>query len=299
MMTQIDFQFRRSRGIVWVCDIVSSSSYLNDNETADDLEEFLPRFHWFSNAIVTAAGGRFIKWVGDGFLAWFETELHRHIPEKSYAVIQAAYHLTNILNVTQLDIAPKKKFRVRHGMTFEHDAHLTKILHEDGHEDLDITGRAVVLAFRLATVNAHHPNIVAEKQIVEGFRGKGPIRITFRKWAVKSDDRLKHFKGQRWGTKSIYRSSETTSKSLSLKSLVSRVKRFIRIAEEPPDDSNFPPSEFTKKLVQSMFSGPQWAVQSICDFAVFVGGMIEPLKEFVELVESLETARKEEERSSS
>lgn len=293
-MMPIDFQFQRSRGIVWVCDIVHSSSYLNDNETADDLEQFLPRFHWFSNAVVTASGGRFVKWVGDGFLSWYETELLRHLPNKSYAVIQAAYHLTNILNVTQLDVTPKKKFKVRHGMAFEHDAHLTKILHADGHEDLDITGRAVVLAFRLATVEAHHPSIVAEKAIVEGFRGYGPIGIPFRKWAVRSDDRLKYFKGERWGTKSIYRSSETTSKKSSLKALVSKAKEFIRVAEGLPEDATFPASEFTETLVRTMLSGPQWAVQSIGDFAVFVGDMIEPLKEFVELADSLKAARNEE-----
>ena len=298
-MSLINFQFHRSRGIVWVCDIVSSSRYLNDNETADALENFLPRFHWFSNAVVTAAGGRFIKWTGDGFLAWFETELHRHLPDKSYDVIQAAFHLTNILNVTQLDIAPKKKFRVRHGITFEHDAYLTNMRHEDGHEDFDITGRAVVLAFRLATVNANHPNIVAEKQIVEGFRGKGPLRITFRKWAVKGDDRLKHFKGQRWGTKSIYRTSEATGKSPSLKRLISIAKNIIRTVEEPPDEPSFPPNEFTRNLVQAMFNGPQWAVNSICNYAVFVGDMVEPLKEFVEHTESLEASRKEQKRSSS
>lgn len=298
-MTQINFRFRRSRGIVWVCDIVSSSSYLNDDDSVDALEEFLPRFHWFSNVVVTAAGGKFIKWTGDGFLAWFETELHRHLPEKSYAVIQAAYHLTLIMNVTQLDVAPKKKFKVRHGMTYEHDAHLTKITYADGHEDLDITGRAVVLAFRLSSVEAHHPNIVAEKEIIDGYRRKGPIRINFRKWAVKADDRLKHFKGERWGTKFLYRSSESRSKPSSTKALVSRVKKFIRIVEEPSYIPDYSSSEFTENLVHAMLRGPQWAVQTMGDYAVFVGDMIEPLKGFLDIAESIEAANENSDEGSS
>jgi class 3 adenylate cyclase len=74
-----EFKFSRSRGIVWVCDIVNSSKYLNDNESADDLEEFLQRSYWAAAIIVEAAGGGFIKWTGDGFLAWLETPLHREL----------------------------------------------------------------------------------------------------------------------------------------------------------------------------------------------------------------------------
>jgi class 3 adenylate cyclase len=67
------FEFERSRGIVWVCDLSKSSTFLNDNDTASALESFLPRLYWASAMTVEAAGGRFIKWTGDGFLAWFET----------------------------------------------------------------------------------------------------------------------------------------------------------------------------------------------------------------------------------
>src|SRR5207244_9585728 len=70
------FEARRSRGIVWVCDIESSSKYINSNESAEALELFLQRFLFLSLIFVEAAGGGFIMWTGDGFLAWFETSLY-------------------------------------------------------------------------------------------------------------------------------------------------------------------------------------------------------------------------------
>jgi len=36
--------------------------------------------------VVESAGGRFIKWTGDGFLAWFETPLHRELGKVADAV---------------------------------------------------------------------------------------------------------------------------------------------------------------------------------------------------------------------
>jgi class 3 adenylate cyclase len=103
-MTEIKkFEFERSRGIIWACDLVKSSKFLNDNESADTLEEFLPRLYWTSVIAVEAAGGQFIKWTGDGFLAWFETPLHRLISEKTSNVFRAAYLMTTLVNITQLE----------------------------------------------------------------------------------------------------------------------------------------------------------------------------------------------------
>src|SRR6266568_880871 len=72
------FEARRSRGIVWVCDIESSSKYLNSNESAEALELFLQRFLFLSLIFVEAAGGGFIKWMGDGFLAGLKPPLLAH-----------------------------------------------------------------------------------------------------------------------------------------------------------------------------------------------------------------------------
>src|SRR5918911_1177387 len=157
------FAFERSRGIIWVCDLADSSKYLNDNQTADDLETFLPRLYWIASMIVDAAGGKFIKWTGDGFIAWFEMLLHRMLGEKATIVFGAATQLTLIVNVTQLGLKPKRKFKIRHGVSYEQDALLIKISHEGGVESLDLIGRAVVLAFRLSGIPAKFPSIVTQK----------------------------------------------------------------------------------------------------------------------------------------
>ncbi|SRR6266496_1044785 len=110
--------------------------------------------------IVDAAGGKFIKWTGDGFIAWFEMPLHRMLGEKAATVFDAATQLSFIVNVTQLGLKPKRKFKIRHGVSYEQDALLIKISHEGGVESLDLIGRAVVLAFRLSGIPAKSPSIV-------------------------------------------------------------------------------------------------------------------------------------------
>lgn len=198
------FEFDRSRGVAWVCDLVGSSKHLNDNRVVDDLEAFLPRLYWTASMMVEAAGGRFVKWTGDGFLAWFEVPLHRTLGEQAAAVFTAAWQLTTLLNVTQLGLSPQRQFRVRHGVTYEQDALLIKISHPGGYKSLDIVGRAVVLAFRLSSISAEFPGIVTQKELADVSRAHRPEGLDFRKWNVGVEEKLKHFKGERWGTNSIY-----------------------------------------------------------------------------------------------
>ena len=114
------FEARRSRGIVWVCDIESSSKYLNSNESAEALELFLQRFLFLSLIFVEAAGGGFIKWTGDGFLAWFETPLHRTLGVIASEIFNAAWMLSFYVNVSQLGVKAAVKFKIRHAVTYEH-----------------------------------------------------------------------------------------------------------------------------------------------------------------------------------
>ncbi len=110
-MTVIDkFEGRRARGIVWVCDLASSSKYLNNNESAEALEKFLERFLYMSLVFVEAAGGKYIKWTGDGFLAWFETPLYRNAGSVASRVFNAAWYLSLLVNITQLNVKSRTKF---------------------------------------------------------------------------------------------------------------------------------------------------------------------------------------------
>src|ERR1051326_3424248 len=62
---RVEFKFRRSRGVVWVCDVAGSSSRLNSETGVENTEAFLPRLYWVATLAVESAGGRFIKWTGD------------------------------------------------------------------------------------------------------------------------------------------------------------------------------------------------------------------------------------------
>ena len=162
------FSFERGRGVVWVCDVESSSKHLNDDKSVSAMEEFLPRLHWLGKVAVSAAGGCFLKWTGDGFLAWFPIALHRELASKSPDVIEAIWHLTVMNNVTGLGVTERTRFHLRHGVTVEHDALITKISEEHG-ESIDLIGRSVVLAFRLAGIRAGFPKH-------RGSKGSGRFR---------------------------------------------------------------------------------------------------------------------------
>src|SRR5205807_9573897 len=107
------FEARRSRGIVWVCDIESSSKYLNSNESAEALELFLQRFLFLSLIFVESAGGGLIRWTGDGFLAWLETPLHRTLGVIASELFNAAWMLSFSVNVAQLCAKPSVAFTIR------------------------------------------------------------------------------------------------------------------------------------------------------------------------------------------
>ena len=91
-MKDTSFTFNRQRGLVWVCDIERSSRLLNDNESVEAIEEYLPRLHWLAKVSASAADGNFVKWTGDGFLAWFPIDLHRELGLHVVKVVRD-YHL--------------------------------------------------------------------------------------------------------------------------------------------------------------------------------------------------------------
>ena len=251
------FQFSRSRGIVWVCDIVNSSKYLNNNESADELEEFLQRFYWTSAIIVDAAEGKFVKWTGDGFLAWFETPLHRELGKRINTLFRAAWHLSFLINITQLGLKPPKNFKIRHGITYEQDALLTTITHPDGHKSVDITGRTVVLAFRLSGIQSDFPNIITQRELVQASRAEGSFSTDFKKWLPSDEDKLRYFKGNSWGLNSIYISGSFRKRTQSLSAIIKNTSKVIKEAE-----GYLPVSQkstgFAANFLARMNAGPDW-----------------------------------------
>jgi class 3 adenylate cyclase len=257
-MAEPTFDFQRSKGIVWVCDLARSSSYLNDNAFVDLLEIFLPRLLFISRGVVAAADGRFIKWTGDGFLAWFELPLDRLLGERTAAVFNAAWHLAFLVNVTQLGLSPQRKFRIRQGITYEKDALLMEIPRPSGEPDLDIIGRGVVLATRLSGIEADFPSIATQRELVEAVREFEPWMGRFQHLRIGKGERLKHFKGEAYGTKSVYASKERTPRMLGslsgVKKEAARITKSITTATGKDDHKTL----FSMRFQQFMGAGPEW-----------------------------------------
>lgn len=270
------FEFARSRGIVWVCDVAGSSSRLNSDHGVEDTEAFLPRLYWIAVLVVESAGGKFIKWTGDGFLAWFETPLHRDLHRTAIRCLEAVWHLTVIVNVTQLGLTPKRRFKIRHGLTYEQDAFLTKIIHHRGFETLDLIGRSVVLAFRLSGITADFPCIATHRDIVEAVgNNNGP---KFRRWVPSAEESLKHFKGEKWGTRSLYVSVEKMSHASHRKAIAKQARAAIREAEGQvsTDDARL---AFSKLLYEALMAGPEWSRNVAEDYTDFIrDGLLKNLK---------------------
>lgn len=285
-MTEFEkFEFNRSRGVIWVCDLAGSSKHLNDDQVADDLEEFLPRLYWTASMAVEAAGGRFIKWTGDGFLAWFETPLHRTLGERGATVFNAAWHLTFLTNVTQLGLRPQQRFKIRHGVAYEQDALLIEITRPGGYKSLDIVGRAVVLAFRLSGVPADFPGIVTQKDLIDASIGHSNSSLSFRKWNVNAEEKLKYFKGQRWGTTSVYVSSGKTKK-LNSKAVARLGKRAVSKAEGEValNDAEL---KFAKAFLARMRVGPDRCQDVVDEYLAFLkDAMLKAVKRLLTLPES-------------
>jgi class 3 adenylate cyclase len=292
MPTIKTFKFDRSRGVVWVCDLSDSSKYLNDDSSATALEEFLPRLHWTAVMLVESAGGRFIKWTGDGFLAWFETSLHRDRGKVANAVFNAAWQLTFLVNVTQLGLSPERKFHIRHGVTYEHDALLVRTIHTDGHESLDLIGRAVVLAFRLSGIKAFFPNIVTHRELVEARAPYRQARTTFQKKSISKEEKLKFFKGHGWQTNQIFASIDSKRKPKSIATVINLAKDVIAKTEgacTPSDEESF-----GFQFLRNMLSGPKWCRDVISREMEFSrDGLLGPLKKPVPILEGLKLQERE------
>lgn len=269
-------QARRSRGIVWVCDLVDSSSHLNNDKSVAEFEEFLQRFLYISLITVEAAGGRFIKWTGDGFLAWFETPLHRESGRQAAVGIYAAWLLSITVHLSQLGVSSKRKFAVRHGITYEHDAFVLDVETQSGTHTTDLLGRAVVLAFRLASLDADFPRVVTQKELISIARSATKLHFDFVRRKLTRQEVLKYLKGEKWGASSIYVSSQKVKRRSTPSQAA---KRLRRVLSEIPKAHRGVDYGFYAAFVKKMCQGPEWCRQAVETHNKFFGGEVVPLLE--------------------
>jgi hypothetical protein len=188
-----------------------------------------------------------------------------------------------IVNVTQLGLNSKRRFKIRHGITYEQDALLTRITRPGGFETLDLIGRSVVLAFRLSGIAAEFPCITTQRDIVEAagvYHG-----AQFRRWHPGAEESLRYFKGERWGTRSLYISIDARSRASSVKTVLKRARAALRKAEGQAsvDDADL---AFVESLNQGLMTGPEWSRDVAKGYADFVeDGLYKNLKRVISVLE--------------
>ena len=145
----------RDRGVLWVCDISSSSSFINSDDLAEHIEVFLPRLHWVSSLAIQAIHGELIQWTGDGFIAWFPLRSSGSWDEPATGSWRRSGtsppSSTSPSSASPPAVPHPTRADPRAGRA--RDAHH----HQDGHVSKIISGRNVVLAFRIAGVEADFP----------------------------------------------------------------------------------------------------------------------------------------------
>lgn len=287
----VDVQFDRRRAILWVCDVAGSSRGLNDPKTVDATEEFLKRFFWLSAVLIRQTGGRVAKWTGDGFLAAYEIVLDREQGPVAGTVLDAAWYLTGLVNLTQLGVKSTRRFRIRHGVAFEPDAIF--VSHSSGSDrSTDVIGRGVVLAFRLSGLKADFPSIVTQRRVVCAARDAG-FHPHFRKLRLGSEDLLKHFKGQSWGTTEIYASTDERPRR-GYKSAIRNARRAVNAALDPASKV-FKDPEWLLQFLRALQSGPPWAQDVYLRFQTWVRDeLLASLIKVLQHVESPEGTRSEQ-----
>jgi hypothetical protein len=272
-------EISRSRGLTWVCDISKSSTYLNSDEMAGELEDFLPRLHWAASIAVNAVDGELIQWTGDGFIAWFELQLERDMRRACDKIIEAIWYFTTFINVTQLGVRSSMPFRIRHGLTYEPDALVTVITHRDGHRSKIIGGRHVVLAFRLAGIESDFPNVATQKKIASCVSSSCKQLADLRPWKPGKEELLKYFKGQTYETKGLYLSGLPKKRRSQDDSWIPRAMRTMVRLEDGADGvvSGDPSSPFVRNFFSEMKSGPDWCVDSVDRYVEYLKRMREEL----------------------
>jgi class 3 adenylate cyclase len=262
---------RRDRGVLWVCDISQSSSFINSDDLAEHIEAFLPRLHWISSLAIQAVQGELVQWTGDGFVAWFPLEVERQLGRTCNRILEAIWHFTTFINITQLCVASPRPFRIRHGLTYEPDALVTSTTHQDGRLSTTISGRNVVLAFRLAGVESDFPNVATQQKIVQALSARTRNLVNLKRWTLTKEQLLKYFKGEKLGTTSLYVSGRPKVSQSRADTWITRAEALLARAESGrhrmPVDGTFV-ENFFPTLVRS--TGQDWCEESVATYVRFL-----------------------------
>jgi len=214
---------------------------------------------WIGEQIVEASGGEFIKWTGDGFLAWYSCELERNKGLEAAAIFDAAWHLSFTNNITNFDVNTENKFQLRHGVAWEPDALIMNIKHSNNKKSKDLLGRNIVFAFRISGISVDFPHIVTQSSLSKSSKNKSSINHHFEKIELDDNEILKYFKGEKQGIRYLVGSSSIRKQNTpSKRPITKQIDRTIK-----KDNNNKIKTQRYLNTIEEyrkrMLDGPDWA----------------------------------------
>jgi hypothetical protein len=127
-----------------------------------------------------------------------------------------------------------------------------------------ISGRNVVLAFRIAGVEADFPNVATQQKIVQALSNRTKNLLHLKRWTLTEAQLLKYFKGEKLGTTSLYVSGRPKVSQSRADTWIARAESLLARAESgrwrAPVESTFI-ENFFPDLIQS--KGQDWCEASI------------------------------------
>ena len=213
---------------------------------------------------MNSGGGTFVKWTGDGFLAFYEIPLDRELASTAEVIFDAIFFLTLIVNVTRLCIEGEERIRIRHAVTYEKDALLSELEHSEHMKSKDVLGRNVVAAFRLSSIPCDFPGIVTHREVLRAFDDAGfKLRLRFKSLPIKKEMLLRYFKGETYGSKDVYvsDSKQPRKRSKTLKPTQKRAADLLQRIESGEiegKDSDLRLFKFRRKFFDELKGGPSW-----------------------------------------
>lgn len=245
---------------------------------------------WVSSLAIHAIHGELIQWTGDGFIAWFPLEVERQLGRTCNRILEAIWHFTAFINITQLCVDSPRPFRIRHGLTYEPDALVTLTTHQDGHVSKTISGRNVVLAFRLSGVEADFPNVATQQKIVPALSARTKNLMNLKRWKLTEAQLLKYFKGEKQGTTGLYISGRPKMSQSRADTWVTHAETLLMRAESGRNraavESTFV-ENFFPDLVHS--KGQDWCEESLDLYVRFLKeNMLGSLQKALDIITQLQ-----------
>ena len=126
----------------------------------------------------------------------------------------------------------------------------------------------------------------ALREIVEAASGAEISTIHFKKLRLSSEDTLRYFEGEQFGTGNLFASTDRKYRKRSKNAVLRMVSTTIADVENPQSDSA-PVDSTVQSLVDHLQSGPEWTREVLKNYLSFVrDDLLGSLKKVKGLLES-------------